>query len=955
MQRLTNVQAATSYGVIDPLALDRRDTKFLQASLYKGDNIMLLPQGPYIDRGGTTDFGRSRRKLETLATEALAVQSAVSSWPHDVSIDLGSALAVTAIDLGEFSLSEGDGTTGTLTVQYDAGGGDWQDFAATPITTFSRRRRLARAPGIAAVTAQNWRIRFSGLSGTRDVTIGSAVFIGETSGFSNAVAHEFSHTDEIEYLLVLTEGNIDIYRDGQWQAAATLPASEATLYEIKAEKRFDTVIFTHQALEPHALQRQGNDDQWQCKPLFFENLPRTDFGDTDYDLPIAGGTASLPGATIISGTPSDIIDGNTATRCIFNPTKHNNGDNNPPSTDTNLTLIIDLGEVKRISRIQIIGISISASYSIGPLTWNAYSEDGIAWKAHGEQYRVPAYGALGDFETQEEVHARYVGIQLSFWTGAQNPLGISEIRILEYTSGIDEMQEVQFPALAANDILEVYLEGEQAQSLTYVNAATLVNDLKASLEALPNVDAGITVESITATKYRIIFTGGTNAARPWLSISILNATKGSAAITTRVRQGKYAGEEIMSAARGWPAVAKFMQERMLLAGFASSPNGLAGSVTGQPFNLDTTLTGATAGFFYEIDAALSETLRIADAIVGGRLMLIGTNGIAYLGNASLSANEIPEFRGSDASGIKRGTTPVQTDARIIYAQRSGSTINVMNYSELEQNFISSNASLLSAGLINEPVSMAHSEPIGDFDADVIFIVMDDGKLVPFTLMRNQEIAGFCRHLFAGKVRSAACGRERKVWLTVEHDNQGTREMRVERMDFNQFLDAAIEQDHDPATTTIAGLDRFNGKEIWVIGDNQPYGPYTVALGQVELPDAVSHSRAGFWQPVDVEDHAIYLEEETRRQMARLKRVYEAGLSLVNTNSVAISVNDGPLTEINLDRLDEVNLDTPLLERAFTGIHDLEGMPGFTRHGRLRVSQLHPGRLCVRSVTKHFIA
>ena len=84
------------------------------------------------------------------------------------------------------------------------------------------------------------------------------------------------------------------------------------------------------------------------------------------------------------------------------------------------------------------------------------------------------------------------------------------------------------------------------------------------LEALPNVAAGITVTPDGATPltvFEIEFTGVGNANRDWLQITATTFRPGTFASTRTMVQGKAGGEDIMSVARGWPAVGRYAQQR----------------------------------------------------------------------------------------------------------------------------------------------------------------------------------------------------------------------------------------------------------------------------------------------------------------------------------------------------------------------------------------------------------
>src|SRR5690606_38943982 len=81
----------------------------------------------------------------------------------------------------------------------------------------------------------------------------------------------------------------------------------------------------------------------------------------------------------------------------------------------------------------------------------------------------------------------------------------------------------------------------------------------------------------------------------------------------------------------------------------------------------------------------------------------------------------------------------------------------------------------------------------------------------------------------------------------------------------------------------------------------------------------------------------------------------AEISVIRTSSLAIAANGGAAVDVPMFRNDEIVLPFAPLATPFTGKAEAEGMHGFTDHGRLTVTQLYPGSLTVRSVTKNVVA
>ncbi len=823
MTKVTTVQAAHTYGVLDPHMIERRDTKFVGGSLSDGRNIVMLPQGGYTDRGGSTDIARARRKLDPVALTAgmltlpnggnaadLLTSDTMTTVPAAAGerfvlfeVDLGSIQTIQFIDVGDVSISV-TGALGALIAEYWDGAA-WQPFgAALLITTSLRTRRFAAGgPGHQGIGAQRFRVAINANLAGGDVTLNYVNMWRETATLSDGICRRYSADADNNYRLVITDFNIDIFEATFWRASIRIPAPESIIREMKLEPRFDTILAFHVDMAPHRIERMGSGGEWSCSPVVFDNVPLVDYGGT-------------------------------------------------------------------------------------------------------------------------------------------------------YTNGVTEVQQIELYGLASGGQFDLTVEG---QTTTAIAVGTTQADtaiaIETALEALPNVNDGLSVAAVSNSVFDVSFTGEGNANRDWLTMV---GTALSADAYVRVRtltEGRKGGEAIMSNARGWPAVGRFAQQRLIMAGLKSRPNELLCSVVGAPYDLNTELGSAIAAFSYEIDGM--EDNRIRDIVLSRVLILPGSERTAYLRNSTLSASEAPQFGQSDAPGIKAGTPVVSSDNAIFYIQDGGQTLRQMNYTEIEQNYIADNASVLSAHLIRDPVDIVRRRATGAVDSDLIIMSNADGTATAFTVMRSQEVSGFAPWITDGAYASFCVDHQNVLWALVRRLDNGVTTLRQERMEPELLLDEAIEFAFGAPTTAINGLDRFNGRKVWAVANDSLYGPFDVEDGAISLPEAAVSVRVGTWVAPLATDPDVSLEEETRSRHARLKRVNRAVISVLETTSLAIRVNDGEFIPLPLRANDDTFLDEGPLARPVSGKIEAEGMHGFTDHGRLTVTQTFPGRLTVRSVTKNVVA
>jgi hypothetical protein len=828
MPRLTTVQAAHTYGVLDPHAIERRDTKFIGSSLSDGNNIVLLPQGGYTDRGGSTDVIRARRALtpvtvtsgmislpnggtaaDLLDPDDTITTSAASTTRFVVAeVDFGAATNVLFIDAGGVSIAT-TAASNALIAEYWTGS-SWAAFGSPVKITLAAlsRRFAAGAPGHAGVTANKFRLCVDATTAAGAVTLTTLKFFRESATLSDGIVRPYAPEQGMAHDYLVTDRNIDVFEAGVWRAAIAFPGTEAMIRTIKFEAKYNTILAFHNDLHPQQILRLDASTEWACDKAPFVNIPRADYGGV-------------------------------------------------------------------------------------------------------------------------------------------------------YTNGVVEVQEIQLYGIALGEQFDLLLEGQTTTAITrHASDVTITAaDIKAALEDLSNVGTGLTVTHISGTIWRVEFTGADNKDRDWLQMvgTALDNTSGYVRIRT-LTQGKTAGEDLISDARGWPAFGRFAQQRLVMGGLKSRPKDILASVTGTAFDLNTELGVATGAISYEVDGTENTALR--DLVVSAKLIFFGDKQIVYLKNNTLSATEVPQFGTSDAPGIKQSVATVSSDNALFYIQDRGMTLRQMNYTELEQNYVADNASVLSAFLIRDPVDITRRRATSGVDSDLIVMANANGTMTALTMMRTQEVSGFAPWATDGLVRSICTDDDNTTWWLVQRQTNGVATLRLEKQEPDKLLDEALEFDYgnDPQSV-ITGLSAFNGRVVWAVASNRVFGPYTVSGGQIDLGsgNAASLVRVGTWIAPSATDPAVSLEEETRARQARLKRVNRARISVLDTTSIAIRANDGPVVDLPLRTNQDTILDEGILARPFTGHAEAEGMHGFTDHGRLTVTQLFPGTLTVRSVTKNIAA
>jgi hypothetical protein len=268
------------------------------------------------------------------------------------------------------------------------------------------------------------------------------------------------------------------------------------------------------------------------------------------------------------------------------------------------------------------------------------------------------------------------------------------------------------------------------------------------------------------------------------------------------------------------------------------------------------------------------------------------------------------------------------------------------YTDVEGNFVALNISVLGSHLLHQVRDMALRKSRLSVDGNQLGFCLSDGAARMVTLLREQEVTGFTRITSGeGAFRAVSVnGRNEMSWIVDRPDGP-----RLERFEDGLLLDEAISFAYGVPTPTISGLSRFNGREVWCVADQDVFGPVTVSGGQISLPVSISAATVGTWTPPRVQTLPLPRDIGPNIVLKRRARIHSVQLSLVDTTSVAVSVNGRAPFPIDLRRWG-MQADMPELAQGFTGTIPLRGLTGFADEPNITITQVRPGRLTVRSMT-----
>ena len=521
-----------------------------------------------------------------------------------------------------------------------------------------------------------------------------------------------------------------------------------------------------------------------------------------------------------------------------------------------------------------------------------------------------------------------------------------------YVNGVAAQWQIEFVGLTATTTLfTLTVSNETTTAITYQTDMTvLATAIQAAILALPNVASGATAVSASGgasgTKIDITFSGTDNIANGdgWAVSGIVIAEASAAIVSSKTIVGVAPGEPVISVAQGWPACGAFLQQRLFVGGLKALPGAYMFSVQADYFNMDTRFSSANGAQLVPMQVESGEKI---NAIVDDRNPVIMTSEAEYwLAERAISAVDIPNHVQSGNNGTKRGVPVVKNESALLYIYASGSVLGEYRYTDVNGNYLPSDISLLASHLVVDVVDQARQRATLSNDGNKLALVLSDGAARLATILREQEVTGFARLTSAGASFKAVCvnGRNEMGFLTQRPDARY-----FERLNDNYLLDEAVDFVHGPASDTITGLARFNGREVWVVADNDIFGPYTVAGGQIILPIAASAGYVGTWAVPVGTTLPVSHQVGPGTVVKRRRRIHSCIIHVIDTTSLALSANGGPLREIPLQRYG-MQADIAELDAGYTGPVLVRGFYGYVDEPTLTVSHLRPGRLHVRSIT-----
>jgi hypothetical protein len=301
--------------------------------------------------------------------------------------------------------------------------------------------------------------------------------------------------------------------------------------------------------------------------------------------------------------------------------------------------------------------------------------------------------------------------------------------------------------------------------------------------------------------------------------------------------------------RGWPAKCSSFQNRAVFANTELLPNGLWMSVINDYNDFNETNVPPDDDDCISYYPS-SDTVNVIKFLVPYRSFTVHTNTGIYSTPLSFESALTPSNFSLQLQESTPATAiqPQGVDNQIIII--SGNDVHTMLWDGINNAYASNIVSVTSEHLIFAPHDEIPFVNLNRAGSRYVFIINDDGTLVIYQTLIAENVSGFTSAITKdGLFRWGASSPDGRAWFVVERIIANelvppftySTKYFIEELSFDVYSDCSYVYS-GPATDTITGLPRFNGRDVVMQGDGWGF------------TDSVTDSEVNFiahGQPVEI--------------------------------------------------------------------------------------------------------
>jgi len=393
------------------------------------------------------------------------------------------------------------------------------------------------------------------------------------------------------------------------------------------------------------------------------------------------------------------------------------------------------------------------------------------------------------------------------------------------------------------DRFQIDVEGVLSKNITLTgSASSSAANIQRNLQEMPIFgDTGVAVTGGNSVFVITVSGESANSFELWSGF----ATSDSGGTANEVafvlsQQGSPRKEDVWSTTRGFPKTAAFHEGRLWFGGTKSKLQSLFASRSSSFFDFYTEEGDADEGIFTTISSRqLTEIIDINP----DRGLQVFTAGAEFVVNGSTPADisiQAQTQHGAATLEVK------SVDGATLFVDQNGRTLRSYLYNFNEDAYNSTDISVLSSQLIDNPADLGILTGSLSEDANWVFIVNQDGTSAILNTLRSQDINGFTKWIngdtstvYPLKTVSVSVVNN-DLFLVNKRTTDTTTTYTVEKWDFDYLMDSSVKL---LSSTSIVGNNLYlasnhlNGETVSVVARGTTLPKRVVQTGYIVLTDA----------------------------------------------------------------------------------------------------------------------
>lgn len=405
-------------------------------------------------------------------------------------------------------------------------------------------------------------------------------------------------------------------------------------------------------------------------------------------------------------------------------------------------------------------------------------------------------------------------------------------------------------------------------------------------------------------------------------------------------------EAVISTTRGWPLSGVFFGGRLYLAGLKSRPSTILGTKAGSVNDLD---SSSTADDFGINVTALADDVPAFYAVFAGRHLQFFSSSSEYYVPISENTAITPTnfvLRRTSSRGSQKGFRPFSVDGATFFLQRGGKALREFLFVDTEAAYQANNLSLLASHLVRSPTDFTLRRSTSTEDADIVWVINNDGTLAAFTTLRLQDINAWSLVESDGLFKATGVVLADSYFI-IERTVQGTSSLRLERFEDDTFTDGHIT---GGAASGATGLDHLEGESVAIRLDGLVQDEKTVVGGAVTFDrNSTTSFEVGLPFPdvtddFDLQDEDVNTGFETFVRTMPIEENLPEGSQLGRKKRIVdctLLVNESAGVIVNGNRVASRMFGAEILDSAIvpvTGQMRVGSILGWTDNGYVKISQ-----------------